>query len=249
MNRASTDSQNLDEAYAALDLRPGADLAQVKAAYRRLARALHPDLNPHSSGALMAQANQAYRSLLAHLAGQETPRSPLFQPYVYEEFTAQPVAGQPGGGQTRPAASSQAQSPLGGFSYVPPQERAWAGPDLAAPSGAPSAPGPSWRLTGLETLGLGLLYHVELCGRPASLELPVRRQQTCPACLGRGRLESARGGGPCPDCGGKGHITRSQMVRVDLPDGWSDGQRLSVPVRGQESNIHLELRRAPRERL
>jgi len=37
----------LQECYAALGLKQGADLADIKRAYRRLAFSLHPDLNPH----------------------------------------------------------------------------------------------------------------------------------------------------------------------------------------------------------
>ncbi len=67
MNLAQT--IDLNPLYAELDLKPGAGLPEVKSAYRRLAKALHPDRNPESSGSLMARVNRAYRRLLAALTG------------------------------------------------------------------------------------------------------------------------------------------------------------------------------------
>jgi DnaJ-class molecular chaperone len=61
---------DIQKAYQDLDLTPGASLDEVKQAYRRLARALHPDLNPGALGALMGRVNQAYEKLLRHLDGQ-----------------------------------------------------------------------------------------------------------------------------------------------------------------------------------
>lgn len=50
--------------YAALELTPAATPAQVRAAYRRLARAVHPDVNPDaSSPARFALLQQAYEVL------------------------------------------------------------------------------------------------------------------------------------------------------------------------------------------
>lgn len=53
------------ECYAILGLAPGATLAEVKKAYRTLAFSLHPDLNPHISGAArqFQTLNEAYVKL------------------------------------------------------------------------------------------------------------------------------------------------------------------------------------------
>jgi curved DNA-binding protein CbpA len=88
----------ISQAYQELDLAPGASWAEVKAAYRRLARALHPDLNPGAAGGLMARVNRAYRILEAHLAARPASdagpergsarRGRDWRPYRYEEFSA-----------------------------------------------------------------------------------------------------------------------------------------------------------------
>lgn len=106
-------ARDINKAYQELDLTPGASLDEVKDAYRRLARALHPDLNPGAMGALMSRVNQAYEKLLRHLEGQQphqagpaeagskqrsTPSRPKsqksdrqdsFKTYEYEEFRAE----------------------------------------------------------------------------------------------------------------------------------------------------------------
>ncbi|MFH1060806.1 MAG: DnaJ domain-containing protein, partial [Pseudomonadota bacterium] len=58
----------LAAAYARLGLAPGADAAAVKAAFRRLARGLHPDHNPDAPAEAMAALNADYAMLCAHLA-------------------------------------------------------------------------------------------------------------------------------------------------------------------------------------
>jgi hypothetical protein len=101
-------ARDIQNAYQELDLTPGASLDEVKLAYRRLARALHPDLNPGAMGSLMKRVNHAYDKLLRHLDGQQLhqagparadrenqakarpkqARSHGFQEYQYEEFKA-----------------------------------------------------------------------------------------------------------------------------------------------------------------
>jgi molecular chaperone DnaJ len=52
--------------------------------------------------------------------------------------------------------------------------------------------------------------------------------QPCPTCGGRGvRIET-----PCPTCGGTGAELRARRVRVRIPPGVEDGQRIRVKARG-----------------
>jgi molecular chaperone DnaJ len=53
--------------------------------------------------------------------------------------------------------------------------------------------------------------------------------QPCAACGGTGlRVED-----PCPTCGGKGTETKARQVRVRIPAGVEDGQRIRVKGRGE----------------
>lgn len=58
----------LRAAYILLEVKPGADRATIKQAYRALARRYHPDLNPDSgSTKQMQEINQAYNRILVAL--------------------------------------------------------------------------------------------------------------------------------------------------------------------------------------
>jgi molecular chaperone DnaJ len=59
-------------AWRVLGLTPGAEVAEIKRAYRRLARAVHPDLHPGASDderralqTRFAEVTEAYRLLVA----------------------------------------------------------------------------------------------------------------------------------------------------------------------------------------
>ncbi|MBZ0232233.1 MAG: J domain-containing protein, partial [Deltaproteobacteria bacterium] len=72
--RSSGDAQ-VNEWYRTLNLSPGADLAEVKSAYRQLMRKYHPDMhagNPQKQKAaneLSMRVTTAYNGLQAHLNG------------------------------------------------------------------------------------------------------------------------------------------------------------------------------------
>jgi molecular chaperone DnaJ len=50
----------------------------------------------------------------------------------------------------------------------------------------------------------------------------------CPTCAGRGRIIET----PCPTCSGLGSVRRPRQVKVRIPQGVRDGQRIRVKGRG-----------------
>ena len=255
-------SFDLDQAYATLGLAPGAGLEQVKAAYRRLARDLHPDLNPQAPAGEMARVNAAHGLLLRHLkpgpevspyrfanwaprTGQREYRFDEFNPGPSQPFGPRPSAPRrpsvaenqaSAGSQSGPDRQTTAEPPLGPLAaHGPtPAGTAW-GPE---PTQRPAASG---RLTGLERQGPAMVYRVEVSGRPAVVTLPLRQARTCGQCQGGGRRPDGRG--PCPACAGRGEIVASRLLRVELPRDWRPGDRLSLAGESPEQSIELELSR------
>ena len=82
---------NITDCYKQLGLNSGASLAEVKTSYRRLARQLHPDVNPHDRQAQekFIAVTEAYKLLVA-VAPRETqppPKKPTPEPTVKPKQT------------------------------------------------------------------------------------------------------------------------------------------------------------------
>lgn len=64
--------RSIADCYALLEVAPGVSRIQVKRAYRRMARQLHPDISDAAdANARMQALNEAYRALLDHLDHSE----------------------------------------------------------------------------------------------------------------------------------------------------------------------------------
>jgi molecular chaperone DnaJ len=61
---------------------------------------------------------------------------------------------------------------------------------------------------------------------------PFSFSQICPRCGGTGRVVEK----PCPTCGGSGSETRTREVKVRIPVGVADGQRVRVKGKGTAGN-------------
>jgi molecular chaperone DnaJ len=230
---------DLSKCYKELGLSPGSSLAQVKFAYHRLAKELHPDLHPGALGVMMSRVNKAYRILKAHLEKKEA-----YQAYVFQSF-AGPAAES--GLENRP----QNTGPLAKGSEF--ESKNHLGPLAEGETAGEEAlsPGPlaslkkesnknSWRLVGLSLKNGALLYRIEVTGKPGRLCLPVRKTRACSICRGRG-LQGDEQNELCLHCGGRGRITCSETISVTLPEKWRSGQTIRTSVRHQGMPIEVKL--------
>jgi molecular chaperone DnaJ len=76
----------------------------------------------------------------------------------------------------------------------------------------------------------------------------VMTARTCPVCEGTGEEIAA----PCGECRGDGRVPTAQTIAVDVPAGVSDGMELRVPAGGQQGrhggptgDLYLSLRVEP----
>jgi molecular chaperone DnaJ len=238
--------------YAVLGVSQEAGEAEIRAAFRRLARENHPDVNPR------ADAAERFRAVVA---AYEVLSDPATRG-AYDARRRVAAAGQAG----RAGRAGRAPAPgAGGTGRAP------AGP-WGAPSGGavpPSRP-PVRGLDRYTTLRVPAAV-LEM-GGTATVE--HRRWEHCPRCAGFGRLSEAvpcpvcdgtgfhngRLSDPCracwasgtttvcPDCAGKGGLWRSRRLEVTVPPGRRYGQQLRLrgmgdagPRGGAPGDLYLEL--------
>ncbi len=243
--------------YEALGVRRNAPVKEIRAAYRKLARKYHPDLNPGDKSAeeKFKQIQEAYEVLSDPKKRQMYDRLGFYS----DNYQAGPPPGGTSGGQN-------VQFDFGGFDFsdlggagfrdlfsqffrgaraakTRPAERAARGEDLEyhirigfwdAVRGAIKKLTVS-RLVACRTCrGTGVAGGVKktctACGgsgRVMQNAGGMRFQITCSACGGTGKLGSA-----CHQCGGEGRTVEAQTIDVRIPAGVATGSRVRVPSRG-----------------
>jgi molecular chaperone DnaJ len=202
--------------YEVLGVSKGASEADVKKAYRRLARKLHPDVNPGDKAAQkrFQEVQEAYEVL-----------KDVEKRRAYDRFGH---AG-PGPAGFEPRGPGGGPGFGAGFSGGAPFEGIhFEGGDFGDLFGnlfggrRPSGPQPGEDLRGQ----IVIPFRDSVLGGTASLSL--RREKPCPTCHGTGRT----GKTVCATCRGEGVVAESERVRIKIPEGTDDGGTIRVPGKG-----------------
>ena len=233
--------------YDVLGIIRGADDAEIKKAFRRLARELHPDVNRDDPAAeeKFKEAAEAYEVL------SDSDRRATYDRYGHDGLR-----------------SSGYSSNFEGFGSVSDIfEALFNGGGLGDVFGGARSNGPSQGAdiqagaeVTLEEAAHGIPVELkfdavitcEHCrGNGAEPGTPI---ETCPRCQGQGQLRTVSrtpfgqvmstttcdqcgGDGkipkePCHVCHGRGRVVEQQQVSVDVPAGIAEGQRIRVSGRG-----------------
>ena len=231
--------------YEVLGVSRDADETAIKKAFRKLARELHPDVNAHDPDAeeKFKEAAEAYEIL------NDPERRATYDRYGHEGLRS--------GGMGPDFSSFGSMSDLfeaffGGMGFgggTAARHGPRAGGDIAMSAEITleqAATGDELELSfeAIETCerchGNGAepgtpIETCERCGGAGMLQAVTRspfgqivRSVTCDVCGGEGKVPKE----PCERCDGRGREVRRRSLRVDVPAGIADGQRIRLGGRG-----------------
>jgi molecular chaperone DnaJ len=231
--------------YEVLGVPRDADDQQIKKSFRKLARELHPDVNAHDPDAetKFKEAAEAYEILsdssrreIYDRYGHEGLRSggmrpnfegfgsisDLFEAFFGPAFGSGFAATHPGPLQGEDAIVS-VEIDLEQAAEGAAVEVAFDGVDACARcSGEGAEPGTT--VTTCERCdGAGVIQMVS-----RSPFGQVMRTSACDVCGGQGKVPET----PCTTCDGLGRVVRQRRLRVDVPAGIDDGQRIRLAGNG-----------------
>ncbi|MHB8846267.1 MAG: molecular chaperone DnaJ [Nitrospirota bacterium] len=237
--------------YDVLGVNRKAPEAEIKKAFRKLARKYHPDVNPgdKSSEAQFKELNEAYEVLSDPKKRQQYDQ---FGHAAFEQGFGQ-GSGQGSGFEGFSARGAEAFG-QGGFEDI---FGNLFGNRAARPRGPLKGEDITYTVeVDLEDAIFGRTMQVDLqrevacsaCG--GSGAQPGTKPQTCPTCRGSGSITQGKGfmhfsqacpacqgegtvnAHPCRDCGGNGSTIRSERINVKIPSGVDNGSKVRMAGMG-----------------
>lgn len=257
--------------YGLLGVPRGASADEIKRAYRKLARELHPDVNPDQA------AQQRFKDVTA---AYEVLSDPAKRQVV--DLGGDPLApggGGPGGGMGDPFGGGMGLGDImdaffggGGVRSRGPRSRVRQGEDALIPvelTLEECATGVAKDIV-VDTATLCSACHGSGCAEGTTPQVcdtckgagdiqqvqrsllgQVVTSRPCPVCRGYGEVIPD----PCRQCGGDGRVRARRTVRANIPAGVGDGIRVRLagqgevgPGGGTPGDLYVEVRELPHER-
>jgi molecular chaperone DnaJ len=259
-------SKTKQDYYELLGVARKASAKDIRAAYRKLARKYHPDLNPGDKSAeeKFKQIQEAYENL------SDTKKRQMYDQFGFD--VPGPGGAPPRGAEYRGGDAEDIHFDFGGFDFGGGGAGGGASfrdlfNQVYRSANAAQAPQEREPGTDLEyqvdiTFGEAMhgavrklnITHLEVCPVCHGAGFAPGDEKTCPTCNGSGQVTQmsgkmrfqitcARCGGRgklrtlCPNCGGEGRVPRVETLEVRIPPGAQTGSRVRVAGRGN-AGVH-----------
>lgn len=206
--------------YEVLDLSKNATEAEIKKAYRKLARKHHPDVNPGDNSAedKFKEMSEAYEVL-------SDPEKRKRYDQLGQNWKAGADFTPPPGWEGARVAYGDAGdifgsgSGSGGFSDF--FETMFGG-------GRAERAGRGFRMRG-QDVEAEIQLTLEDAHRGTTRSISLRVTEVCPTCKGTGMKEDK----VCPTCGGAGAVSRPKSLEVKIPAGVREGSVIRLAGEGE----------------
>jgi len=222
--------------YEVLGVGRDATQDEIKAAYRKRARAEHPDVNPGDKN-----AEERFKELQAANDVLSDPeKRAKYDRFGHDWRYATEAGADPG----RPASGATSG---GGFTY--------SDFDFGGGAGGFDFEDLFGRFRGAERARRGRDVEAEIevtleqahSGARPTLELATI--DVCPTCDGRGVVDDGRA---CPTCGGAGRVRRPKTITANIPAGMREGSTIRLAGQGgagaaggEPGDLYLHVRLRP----
>jgi molecular chaperone DnaJ len=211
--------------YKVLGIDRSASPAEIKKAYRKLARKYHPDVNPDN-----AEAEQKFKEIQeAYAVLSDSDKRKQYDTYGH-------VDGIPDMGFDPFRQASSSWRDAGGVRVEFGDFARGAGgfQDLGDIFGELFGRGRTSRAKRQPRSGANQEVEVEIAFadavRGTAVTIPIQRQVGCSTCNRSGAVD----GRTCPSCHGAGVLISTERLRVKIPEGVGDGQKVRVAGKGAE---------------
>lgn len=247
-------SANTKDYYEVLGVKRGASDDELKKAYRKNARKLHPDLNPGDKSAeeQFKKLQEAYDVLSnpedrklydqygdnwrAVKSGAGAP-PPGWEQAQRSTRRGGPAAGQPEGGFDFSDFDFGGFSPGGGGGF-----------DIFEEMFGRAGRGRGARRGRGRDVEAELELSLEEAHRGGRRTLQMQVAEVCPTCNGTG----VHDGKTCETCGGAGEVLRPKTIEANIPAGMRDGSTIRLAGQGgagsngnQPGDLYLHIRLRP----
>jgi molecular chaperone DnaJ len=238
--------------YDVLGLKKNATSAELKKAFRKLARKYHPDLNPNdkASERQFKEMNEAYEVL------SDPKKRKQYDQFGHEAFE-QGFGQGPGAGGGFEGFGGQGAGSYQGRGFDDIFGNIFGGGRSAGPMGPQKGEDITYTVeVELEDAIFGRAMQVDLqrevsctaCG--GSGAQPGSQRRTCPTCQGTGSVAQGRGfmqfsqscptcrgegsinPNPCRNCGGSGMTPKTEKINVKIPAGVDNGSKVRMAGMG-----------------